>query len=196
MAKAVSSPSRKDPAAKPSTSSDKPRPRSAKSSARRPEAAPDTKLLALLTERLAIVEEKTTTGFSSLLTAMQALQAGPTPQHPDGGDPAETILPIVADLIRRNLTEHLTPITAALKRLEERMGFVSNRLKHPFGGQERQKQWRHDQPSHSRSRRHNGPRPAQEQSWSPPSAASVQGHFAPRPLRGEDESATGGEEEE
>jgi hypothetical protein len=46
---------------------------------------------------------------------------------------------------------------------------VSNRLKHPpgGGGQERQKPWRHDQSPHSRSRRHNGPRPAQGQQGIP-----------------------------
>jgi hypothetical protein len=103
---------------------------------------------------------------------------------------------MVADLLRRSLAEHLTPITAALKRLEERIGFVSNRLKHQPGGQERQKPWRHDQSPHARSRRHNGPRPGQGQPWSPPSAASVQGHFAPRPLRSGGENLDAGEEEE
>jgi hypothetical protein len=196
MAKAVSPTSRKDSAARSSSSSDKPRSRSTKSAAQQPGAAPTAELLTALGERLGAVEEKVTTGFSSLLTAVQALQATPAPQRPDGGEQTETILPLMADLIRRSLTEHLTPVMAALKRLEERIGFVSNRLKHGPGGQERQKPWRRDQSSHPRSRRHDGPRPGQGQPWSPPSAASVQGHFAPRPLRSGDEFPARGEEEE
>ncbi len=196
MTKAVSPTSRKDSAAKPPASSGKPRPRSVKSLAPPPAAAPVAELLAPLMERLNAVEEKITAGFSTMVTAVQALQAAPAPERSDGSDPAETFLPIVADLIRRSLTEHLTPITAALKRLEERVGFVSNRLKHPPGGQERQKPWRHDQPSRSRSHRHGAPRPSQGQPWTAPSAASVQGHFAPRPLRNEDDHPPVGDEDE
>jgi hypothetical protein len=198
MAKAVSPTPRKDPAARSLTASDKPRSRSVKSSTAQVEAPPTAELITTLTERLNAVEEKITTGFSSLAAAVQTLQATPALQRPEGNDQTETILPIVADLIRRNLIEHLTPVTAALKRLEERVGVVSTRLKHSpgGGGQERQKPWRHDQSPHSRPRRQNGPRPGQGQQWSPPSAASVQGHFAPRPFRGGDESPTGGEEEE
>jgi hypothetical protein len=75
--------------------------------------------------------------------------------------------------------------------LEERIGFVANRLKHGGsggGGQDRQKPWRHEQGRHARPPRgqQNGQRPSQgqPQQWTPPSAASVQGHFAPRPLPG------------
>ena len=104
----------------------------------------------------------------------------------DPEEPSETFLPVVADLIRRNLTEHLSPMTATLRRLEERIGFVSNRLKPAPGGQ--QKQWRRDQRGdqrdqghHFRSRGQGGARQGQSgQAWTPPSAASVQGHFAPR----------------
>ncbi len=196
MTKAVPPTSRKDSAARPPASAGKPRTRSVKSSASPPAAAPVAELLAPLLERLSAVEEKITASFSTLVTAVQALQAASSPQRSDGGDPAETFLPIVADLIRRSLTEHLTPITAALKRLEERVGFVSNRLKHPPGGQERQKPWRHDQPSRSHPRRHGAPRPGPGQPWTAPSAASVQGHFAPRPLRNEDDHSPMGDEDE
>src|SRR2546422_8482495 len=154
MAKAVSPISRKDSAAKSSPAAEKTRTRAVKSSASPPVAVPPAELLAPLIERLNAMEEKVTTGFSTVTTLVQELQAPPAPARPEGGDQTETILPLVADLIRRSLTEHLTPITAALKRLEERIGFVSNRLKHAPGGQERQKPWRHEQPSHSRSRRH------------------------------------------
>ena len=202
MAKAVSPTSRKDSAAKSSASSEKPRTRSVKSSASSPAAVPLAELLTPLMERLNAVEEKITAGFSAVATAVQGLQASPSPERPAGGDQAETFLPIVADLIRRSLTEHLTPITAALKRLEERVGFVSNRLKHAPSGQERQKPWRHDQPPRSHPRRHGGPRPGQGpsqgpgQPWTAPSAASVQGHFAPRPLRNEEDHPVVGDEEE
>ncbi|HEV8716404.1 MAG TPA: hypothetical protein VGX03_26730 [Candidatus Binatia bacterium] len=196
MAKAVSPISRKGSAAKSSAAAEKPRTRSIKSSASPPVAVPPAELLAPLTERLNALEEKLTAGFSTVATTIQGLQATPAPERPEGGDQTETFLPIVADLIRRSLTEHLTPITAALKRLEERIGFVSNRLKHAPGGQERQKPWRHDQPSRSRSRRHGAPRPGPGQPWTAPSAASVQGHFAPRPLRNEEDHPVVGDEEE
>src|SRR5262245_31320636 len=162
MAKAVSPLSRKDSAAKPSAAAEKPRTRALKSSAPAPPVVPPAELLAPLMERLTVLEEKLTAGFSGVTAAVQGLQAAPAPERPEGGDQTETFLPIVADLIRRSLSEHLTPITAALKRLEERVGFVSNRLKHaPGGQQERQKPWRHDQPARPRPRRHGGapPRP-------------------------------------
>lgn len=112
--------------------------------------------------------------------ASQTTHNGSSPQ-----EPSETFLPIVADLIQRNLTEHLSPVTTTLRRLEERIGFVSNRLKPAPGGQDRQKQWRRDQRGDQRDRfRSRGQGTARQgqgdQAWTPPSAASVQGHFAPR----------------
>jgi hypothetical protein len=199
MAKAASPTSRKDAPAKSSNAAEKKRPRSAKSSAPTPAAVSPAELLAPLLERLNAVEEKITAGFSTVATTIQGVQTAPAPAPPEEGEQTETFLPIVADLIRRSLTEHLTPITAALKRLEERVGFVSNRLKHaPGGQQERQKPWRHDQPPRSRSRRHGGgaPRPGPGQPWTAPSAASVQGHFAPRPLRNDEDRTIVGDEEE
>jgi hypothetical protein len=157
-----------------------------------PAAGPDG--LGPVIQRLDGLEEKITTGLAALARELQALAAKPAAPSPDDGAPAETVLPIIADLIKRNLMEHLTPISATLKRLEERIGFVSNRLKNQPGGQERQKPWRHDQPRHPRHRPPNGQRSGQGQSWGPPSAASVQGHFAPRPFGREGNPAT--EEEE
>ena len=61
-------------------------------------------------ERLSAVEEKITAGFSTMVTAVQALQVAPAPERSAESAPAETLLPLVADLIRRSLTEHLTPI--------------------------------------------------------------------------------------
>jgi hypothetical protein len=141
-------------------------------------------------QRLGDLEEKVTTSLAALTKELQALVVKSTTPSPDDGAPAETVLPVIADLIKRNLMEHLAPITATLKRLEERIGFVSNRLKSQPSGQERQKPWRHDQPRHSRHRPPNGQRLGQGQNWPPPSAASVQGHFAPRPFGREEGSAS------
>ena len=163
-------------------------------------------LVAPLAAQLTALDEKLTQSVSCLQTEIQALadtlqtlqQTLPTERgRPEGqaedaaassGEPSETFLPVVADLLRRNLSEHLSPLTTTLRRLEERIGFVSNRLKPPAGGQERQKQWRRDQqPQNFRSRGQGPSRSSQGgqgQSWTPPSAASVQGHFAPRRFPG------------
>lgn len=164
---------------------------------------------AQLMARVDALEEKIATSVSTLHTQLQTMQAEwqsmkdlletmQRTQHEaqerqanqaanNGGspeEPSETFLPVVADLIQRNLTEHLSPMTTTLRRLEERIGFVSNRLKPASGGQDRQKQWRRDQRDqahHFRSRGQGAARQGQAgQAWTPPSAASVQGHFAPR----------------
>lgn len=142
------------------------------------EPGPD--IFAALIDRINTLEEKITTGFSSLIAEMQTLKATPPSASLDGNISPETFLPSVADLIRRNLIEQMTPIVAALKRIEERVGFIGNRLKHPPAGQEqRQKPWRHDQQQrHPRLRGHNGPRPpVQGQPWTPPFCC-----LGPRPL--------------
>jgi hypothetical protein len=151
----------------------------------------------LLQQRFTALEAQLTHSLANLTGELQALKSTLGPSvSPEGSSSTETLLPVIADLIRRHLMEHLAPVSAALKRLEERIGFVSNRLKHGGSGQDRQKPWRHDQQRHSRPKGHNGPpRPTQGQPWSPPSAASVQGHFAPRPLN-RDESVMSGEEDD
>jgi len=176
----------------------KPRIRATKNAAPSLSAPLDpTDPLIALTDRINALEERITTDFSSLIAEVRTLKTTPSPAPLDGTASPETFLPIVADLIRHNLLEQVTPIVAALKRIEERVGFIGNRLKHPPTGQEqRQKPWRHDQQQrHTRLRGHNGPRPGQGQNWTPPSAASVQGHFAPRPLRGGDTKVPTEEEE-
>jgi hypothetical protein len=199
----------------------KPRSRTTKrSAATKPSPAAALALeqpLAQLMTRVDVLEENIATSVSTLHTQLQAmqaewqsmkdlLQAMQHAQHEtqerqanqaahNGGspeEPSETFLPVVADLIRRNLTEHLSPMTTTLRRLEERIGFVSNRLKPAPGGQDRQKPWRRDQRGdqrgdqrdqahHFRSRGQGAARQGQgDQAWTPPSAESVQGHFAPR----------------
>jgi hypothetical protein len=183
---------------KSTASASKTRARAVKESAlSEPAVPPIPDLLVVVTERLNTLEEKIAGGLSSLTAEIHALKPDPGLPSPDGTVNSETFLPVVADLIRRNLMEQVNPMIASLKRLEERVGFISNRLKQPPpGGQEhRQKPWRHEQ--QQRYNRPRGQRPAgggsggssgtagqQGQTWTPPSAASVQGHFAPRPLRG------------
>ncbi|MBI3303996.1 MAG: hypothetical protein HYZ72_18170 [Deltaproteobacteria bacterium] len=194
MAKAAS-PTPKSASAGKKTAAVKPRARTTPSVEPLPTAPaePAADPLAPLAQRLDALEEKITNSFSSLTAELLALKHAPAPSDA----PPDTFLPLVADLIRRSLMEHLTPVTAALKRLEERIGFIGNRLKYSGGGQDRQKPWRHDQARYPRPRgQHNAPRPGQGQPWTPPSAASVQGRFAPRPLRGGEEHPRVGEEEE
>jgi hypothetical protein len=192
MAKVVSSTTAKRASAtKASAAPLKPRSRSTKEATELPlSPTPEPNLdgLQALTERLNFLEEKITASLSSLTVEVQNLKSAPPTISPDGNPEAETSLPLVGDLIRRSLMEHLNPLIASLKRIEERVGFIGNRLKHPAPNQEQRQKppWRHDQQQrHARPRGHNGPpRPNQGQQWTPPSAASVQGHFAPRPLRG------------
>jgi hypothetical protein len=199
---AASSPTTpKRTATKSPASTSRPRTRAAKeSSLPEPTPAPTPDLLVVVIERLNVLEEKVAGSLSSLTAEIHTLKNAPALPSLDGTAASETFLPIVADLIRRNLMEQVNPVIASLKRLEERVGFIGNRLKQPqSGGQEhRQKPWRHDQ--QQRHNRPRGQRPGgsggqQGQSWTPPSAASVQGHFAPRPLRG-GESGLPKEEEE
>ena len=203
MAKvASSSTTKRTGTAKTTTAATKPRSRSAKEvtelalapdpvSVPPPAREPTVDSLQLLTERFNALEEKITASVSSLTTAVQSLKDTRSTPAADGTPlpETETFIPLVADLLRRSLMEHLNPLVASLKRIEERVGFIGNRLKHPAPSQEQRPKppWRHDQQQRhgGRPRVPNGPRPPiPGPPWSPPSAASVQGHFAPRPLRG------------
>jgi hypothetical protein len=199
MAKVASSATTKRTgAAKNATAAAKPRSRSAKEITETP-LAPDPVLalppttdptvesLQLLTERFNALEEKITASVSALTTAVQTRQSTEATPSSENAPPPETVLPVIADVIRRSLVEQLNPLIASLKRIEERVGFMSNRLKHPGPNPEQRQKppWRHDQQQRNRPPRGpSGPRPTQGPPWSPPNAASVQGHFAPRPLRG------------
>ena len=192
MAKVVSSTTAKRASAtKASAAPLKPRSRSTKEAPELPlSPTPEPTLdgLQTLTERLNILEEKITASLSSLTVEVQNLKSAPPTISPDGNSEVRNFLPLVGDLIRHSLMEHLNPLIASLKRIEERVGFIGNRLKHPAPNQEQRQKppWRHDQQQrHARPRRAQRPAsPNQGQQWTPPSAASVQGHFAPRPLRG------------
>lgn len=159
-----------------------------------PSPAPEGETLTFILSRLDALEEKVAKSLTELVGELRTFKDAFLPPAPsDTETTAESALPLVADVLRKNLMEHLTPVTAAIKRLEERVGFVANRLKQGGGGgggggQDRPKSWRHDQGRHQRPPRpqqnSQRPNPPQPQQWTPPSAASVQGHFAPRPLPG------------
>jgi hypothetical protein len=181
------------------TTASKPRARTTPSvdSVAPPSPAPEGEILTTILSRLEVVEEKIVGSVAALVEELRTFKEALTPPAaPDTELPPESTLPLVADLLRKNLMEHLTPVTAAIKRLEERVGFVANRLRQGGGGsgggggggQDRPKPWRQDQGRHQRPPRGQQntqrPNPPQPQQWTPPSAASVQGHFAPRPLRG------------
>jgi hypothetical protein len=191
MAKAASATTKGTVSSKKTTTS-KPRTRAPQSVEEMPApTVSETDALASILQRLDALEEKISAGFSGLTEEVRALKTIPAAGGAESEAVPDSSLPLVADLLRRHLMEHLTPVTAGLKRLEERIGFVANRLKHGGsggGGQDRQKPWRHEQGRHARPPRgqQNGQRPSQgqPQQWTPPSAASVQGHFAPRPLPG------------
>lgn len=192
MAKAASSTTKGTVSDKKTTTS-KPRTRATQSAEITPApTVSEADALASILQRLDTLEEKISAGFLGLTEEVRALKTIPAAGGAESEAVLDSSLPLVADLLRRHLMEHLTPITAGLKRLEERIGFVANRLKHGGSGggsgQDRQKPWRHEQGRHARSPRgqQNGQRPnqGQPQPWTPPSAASVQGHFAPRPLPG------------
>jgi hypothetical protein len=156
-------------------------------------AAPESPALTSILQRLDTLEEKITGGFAALAQELHTLHVSSSPAAVGTEVTSETVLPLMTDVLRHNLIEHLNPVLAAMKRLEERIGFVANRLKFSGGGgggsgQDRQKPWRTEQgrPPRPQRSQQNGqrPTPPQPQQWTPPSAASVQGHFAPRPLPG------------
>jgi len=190
MPKAASATTKGTSASK-KTAASKPRTRAAHNLEPAPlaPAAPEVDLLAPVLHRLELLEEKITAGFTMLVDELRAFKTMPATAESE--TTSESVVALVRDLLRQSLPEHLNPVSTALKRLEERVGFVANRLKHGGGGggQERQKPWRQEQNRHARLSRgpqQNGQRPpqGQPQPWTPPSAASVQGHFAPRPLPG------------
>jgi hypothetical protein len=200
MAKVATASTKRSNVAKSAAVSSKPRSRSAKETSDSPltsdlpvpaspsfSAEPLVENLQLLTERVNALEEKITASVETLASMVQTLKNQEAATVSAENEPSdETVLPVIADVIRQSIMEQLNPLVASLKRIEERVGFIGNRLKQGQSQDQRQKPpWRHDQQRHNRPPRGpNGQRAPQGQPWNPPSAASVQGHFAPRPLRG------------
>ena len=136
-----------------------------------------------LQQRLETLEEKFSQGLSALVAEMGALRTALTAKSSTAEMTPETLGILFAKLIQKNIGEQLGAVTGTLRRIEERVGFIGNRLKSSGGGQSRNKSWRRDQPSNARPKgQQNTLRSEQGQNWTPPSAASVQGHFAPRAM--------------
>ena len=136
-----------------------------------------------LQQRLETLEEKFSQGLSALVAEMGALRTALTAKSSTAEMTPETLGVLFAKLIQKNIGEQLGAVTGTLRRIEERVGFIGNRLKSSGGGQSRNKSWRRDQPSNARPKgQQNTLRSEQGQDWTPPSAAAVQGHFAPRAM--------------
>ena len=97
-------------------------------------AAPESPALTSIRQRLDTLEEKITGGFAALAQELHTLHVSSSPAAVGTEVTSETVLPLMTDVLRHNLIEHLNPVLAAMKRLEERIGFVANRPKFSGGG--------------------------------------------------------------
>ena len=136
-----------------------------------------------LQQRLETLEGKLSQGLTALVTEVRELRSAPPVDPPQSGLTEESIGALLQETLRKHIEEQIEPVTTALRRIEERVGFIGNRLKSSGGGG-RNKSGRRDQSPNARAKGPNAPRPGQNsgQNWTPPSAASVQGHFTPRPM--------------
>src|SRR5262245_31906925 len=75
-----------------------------------PVLAPSPDLLAAVMERLNVLEEKIAGSLSSLTAEVHSLKNVPALPSLDSTAASETLLPVVADLIRRNLMEQVNPV--------------------------------------------------------------------------------------
>ena len=136
-----------------------------------------------LQQRLETLEEKLSQGLTALVTEVKELRSAPPGDPPQTGLTEETVGALLQETLRKHIEEQIEPVTTTLRRIEERVGFIGNRLKSSGGGG-RNKSGRREQSPNARAKGPNAPRPGQGQgqNWTPPSAASVQGHFTPRPM--------------
>jgi hypothetical protein len=136
-----------------------------------------------LQQRLETLEERLSQGLTALVAEVKELRSAPPVDPPQSGLTEESIGALLQETLRKHIEEQIEPVTTTLRRIEERVGFIGNRLKSSGGGG-RNKSGRRDQSPNARAKGPNAPRPGQNsgQNWTPPSAASVQGHFTPRPM--------------
>ena len=136
-----------------------------------------------LQQRLETLEEKLSQGLTALVTEVKELRSAAPVDPPQSGLTEETVGTLLQETLRKHMEEQIEPVTTTLRRIEERVGFIGNRLKSSGGGG-RNKSGRREQSPNARAKGPNAPRPGQGsgQNWTPPSAASVQGHFTPRPM--------------
>ncbi len=134
-----------------------------------------------LQQRLETLEEKLSQGLTAFVAEVEKLRSVTDP--PRSGLTEEALGSLFQETLQKNIEEHMEPVTTTLRRIEERVGFIGNRLKSSGGGG-KNKSWRREQSPNARPKGPNPPRSGQNQGqdWTPPSAASVQGHFAPRPV--------------
>lgn len=185
MAKAVSKPTsgataKKTAGAKKTTS------RARKSPARKTAVTAEPAVQAAiltLQQRLETLEGTLSQGLTALMAEVKELRSAAPVDPPQAGLTEETIGTLLQEGLQKHIEEQLEPVTTTLRRIEERVGFIGNRLKSSGGGG-RNKSGRREQAPNARAKGQNAPRPGQSPgpNWTPPSAASVQGHFTPRPM--------------
>lgn len=183
MAKAASQSTSKT-AAKKTVGAKKTASRPRKSPVRKPAVTNDLSVheaILTLQQRLETLEEKLSQGLTAFVAEVEKLRSATDP--PRSGLTEEALGSLFQETLQKNIEEHMEPVTTTLRRIEERVGFIGNRLKSSGGGG-KNKSWRREQSPNVRPKGPNPPRSGQNQGqdWTPPSAASVQGHFAPRPV--------------
>ena len=147
------------------------------------EAAAVHAAILTLQQRLETLEERLSQGLTALVAEVEELRSAAPADPPQSGLTEETVGALLQETLRKHIEEQIEPVTTTLRRIEERVGFIGNRLKSSGGGG-RNKSGRREQSPNARAKGPNTPRPGQGsgQNWTPPSAASVQGHFTPRPM--------------
>lgn len=141
-----------------------------------------------LQTRVETLEEKLCGQLAALAAAVDELRAARSDTQGAAAPNAEGTEARIQEALQQHVAQHIEPLSALLRRVDERVGFIGNRLKSSGGGGPgRNKTWRRDQAGSARSRGQNGQRqghhgqpPPPSQNWTPPSAESIKGLFAPR----------------
>lgn len=141
-----------------------------------------------LKARVETLEEKLCGQLAVLVAAVEELRTARPDTQVAAVPNAEAGEARLQEALQQHVEQHIEPLSALLRRVDERVGFIGNRLKSSGGGGPgRNKTWRRDQAGNARSRGQNGQRqghhgqpPPPSQNWTPPSAESIKGLFAPR----------------
>lgn len=175
---------KKRPAAKRKTPA---RTTSAKASAGAADVATQEAILQLQAQ-VETLEEKLCGQLAVLVAAVEELRVARPDTQVAAAPNAEAGEARLQEALQQHVEQHIEPLSALLRRVDERVGFIGNRLKSSGGGGPgRNKTWRRDQAGNARARGQNGQRqghhgqpPPPSQNWTPPSAESIKGLFAPR----------------
>lgn len=140
-----------------------------------------------LQARVETLEEKLCGQLAVLVAAVEELRVARPDTQVAAAPNAEAGEARLQEMLQQHVEQHIEPLSALLRRVDERVGFIGNRLKSSGGGLGRNKTWRRDQAGNARARGQNGQRqghhgqpPPPSQNWTPPSAESIKGLFAPR----------------